>query len=125
MYWPLAAAAARLGIADLRGTKVGREFGEDHGHHSLLPEAGDDLFGRIGEQIRAALAGFRETTGQRTGVVDGIGVSEQKPFAAGGFGAGGDRVVLSGPAWREGARLRSGESYRETIRRSSRVRSVE
>ena len=46
---------------------------------------------------------FFEAAGERAGQVDGVGIGEEQPFAAGSAGSGDDGVVLAGPAWGERA----------------------
>ena len=46
--------------------------------------------------------GLLQTSGQRAGDVDGVGVGEEEPFATSLGGAGGDGVVLAGPAFEQG-----------------------
>ena len=50
--------------------------------------------------------GLFEAAGERAWQVDGIGVGEEQPLAAGGLGSGGNGVIFAGPAWRGAGRLR-------------------
>jgi hypothetical protein len=66
----------RGGIAHLRGTKAGGQFGEDHGHGGLLPKAFYYLLGRVGKQGRTVTFGFFDTSRQGSGQMSGVGVGE-------------------------------------------------
>src|ERR1700730_1593294 len=87
----------RLGIAHLRGTERSCKFGEDYRHDSLLRERLDNLLGRIREHGRAMLLGFCKAACQRSGQMDGVGIGEEKPFAASSPGSGGYGVIFAGP----------------------------
>ena len=84
------------GVADLLGRVDAGELGEDQRHDRALPEAGDDLARRVGEQRRVVLLGLVEGAGEVAGLVDGVGVGEEQPCAAGGLRAGPAGVGFAG-----------------------------
>ena len=68
-------AVARI-VDLLHGVDAG-EFGEDERHDSALPEAGDDLAGRVGEEDGVVFFGLVDRAGEIAGLVDGVGVGEE------------------------------------------------
>ncbi len=89
---------AGVGVADLFGRVDAGELGEDERHDGVLPEAGDDLAGRVGEQRGVIFFRFVEGAGEVAGLVDGVGVGEEEPCAAGLLRGGPAGVVLAGEA---------------------------
>ena len=68
---------AVAGIVDLpHGVDAG-ELGEDKRHDGALPEAGDDLARRVGEEGGVILFGLVDGAGEIAGLVDGVGVGEE------------------------------------------------
>jgi hypothetical protein len=86
----------RRGIRDLFRRIDGGEFRENERHDGVLPEAGDDLPRRVGEQRGFVLLGFVDGAGEVAGLVDGVGVGEEEPGAAGMLRAGPAGVGLAG-----------------------------
>ncbi len=82
----------------MRRAKAGGQIGEDYGHDRFFPEAFYDLLGRVGEQCGFLAFGFFDASRERAGKMDGVGVGEEQPLAAGDFGSGGDGIVLAGPS---------------------------
>ncbi len=78
-------AAARLRAGSFTCVRwVDRgELGEDERHDGALPEAGDDLPGRVGEERCVVLVRLVEGAGEIVGFVDGVCVGEEQMPAAG------------------------------------------
>ncbi len=79
----MAAASGEAGSTDLLRRVDAGQLGEDQRHDGALPEAGDDLAGRVGEQRGVVLFRLVESAGEVSGLVDGVGVGEEEPGAAG------------------------------------------
>jgi len=83
-------------VVDLLGRVDGGQLGEDERHDGVLPEAGDDLARRVGEQRDLMAIGFAEGAGDVVGFVDGVCVGEEEILAACCLCAGPAGVVLAG-----------------------------
>ena len=61
----------------------------------MLPEAGDDLAGRVGEQDCLVPVCLAEGAREVVGLVDRVGVGEEEVLAAGGLCSGPAGVALA------------------------------
>ena len=106
-YWPLAAASGRAGSLTRRGLYCSCQFAEDERHEQLLTNSGEELLGRIGEQVGLVLLGLGYGGGQRAFEMLGIGVGKKQPLAERSGFAGNEGVGFAGPSRRQ--RLRGVE----------------
>ena len=97
-------------IGDLGGRIGESQFTEDERHQRPLGEAVDDLAGRVAEDAGLVLLCLVDGAAQVAWFVDGVGVGEQEPAAAGLAGCGPEGVVLSGPARFEFGGLEEGDA---------------
>ena len=74
------------------------QLGEDQRHDGALPEAGDDLPRRVGEQRGLVLLRLAESAGEIVHLVHGVRVGKEKLSASGGLCPGPAGVVLAGKA---------------------------